>query len=292
MESIIARIAELTAASDAALDAESLATRFIGPALEQRVANYQVRAEIADAAALPALNLAPVTLTLPQQTSAWPRSVMAVLQNPDDPASPTLALVLRQESPRDNYMVEYVVQLEATATFPDVAPASIGAPVIAPDSKLLLLPPDEVALAYGDILLQGEASAFYDLFEAEGDTFRTQVGVEFKRAEQAKLPATASMEFTTAVGSGRSVALATNDSGSVVAVSLNEIVTVKPTDTDALVSTQPGPSQALSGVTSTAKGIVSTYGEQLFFYLPAAGSTDKIVLLGMSQGLISAAELP
>jgi hypothetical protein len=292
MEAIIARIAELTATADASLDAEMLATRFIGPALEQRAVNYQVRGKIADAAGFPALNLAPVRLTLPQQTSAWPRTVMTVLQDPANLASPTLALVLRQESPRENYMVEYAVQLEAAPTFPDVAPASIGAPVIAPDSKLLLLPPDEVALAYGDILLQGEDSPFFDLFEAEGDTFRTQVGVEFKRAEQAKLPSTASMDFTIAAGSGRSVALATNDSGSLVVVSLNEIVTVKPVDADALVSTQPGPSQALSGVTSTAKGVVSTYGEQLFFYLPAAGSTDKIILLGMSQGLISAAELP
>jgi hypothetical protein len=73
-------------------------------------------------------------------------------------------------------------------------------------------------------------------------------------------------------------------------VSLNETETVKPVASGATVSPE-GASKALSGVSATAKGIRSTYGEQLLFHVPAAGSTDKIVLLGFSQGLIASAEL-
>ncbi len=291
LERIVARISALTADADAKLDGDALAARFTGPALEQRLANYKIRAAVADYPALPALPATPLTLTLPQQSSTWPRVVMTVIQNADDAAVAPTAIVLRQESPRTEYLVEYAMQLEAAAKVPDVAPATIGAPIIAPDSKLLLLPPGGVAAAYADILLQGEASPSFALFEATGDTFRTQVGLDKKNEKRAALPTTASIDFAAAVGTGTPVALATNDSGSIVAVSLTETETVKPVDAGATVSPE-GASKALSGVSATAKGIQSTYGDQLLFHVPAAGSSEKIVLLGFAQGLISSTELP
>lgn len=290
LERIVRKIAVLTRDADKDRDADALKTRFTGPALEQRLANYKIRGKIKDFAALPPLPASPLTLTLPQQSSSWPRVVMTVLQNKDDPTVAPTAIVLRQDSPRANYVVEYAVQLEAAAGGLDVAPATIGAPSVAPDSKLLLMPPDEIAAAYGDVLVKGDKSEFSGLFQAKGDTFRTQVGLEEKNKKRAALPKTASIAFGTAVGAGTTIALATNDSGSIVAVSIKETETVKPVDDEATVSPE-GASKALSGVTATTKGIRSTYGEQLLFYVPAAGSTEKIVLLGFAQGLISSAEL-
>ncbi|HSP51910.1 MAG TPA: hypothetical protein VLO00_03355 [Cryobacterium sp.] len=290
LERIVADIAALTADADANLNAETLATRFTGPALEKRLANYKIRGADAAIAPLPALPTAPLRLTLPQQSSTWPRVVMTVLQDEADTAAAPTALVLRQETPRADYLVEYMIQLEAAATVPKVAPATIGAPIIAPDSTFLLLSPDQLAAAYAEVLQQGEASPSFGLFEAEGDSFRTQV-TDLKNSRKAALPSTASIEFGAAAGTGRTVALATNDSGSIVAVSLTETETVKPVDAGATVSPE-GASKALSGITATAKGITSTYGDQLLFHVPAAGSNEKIVLLGLSQGLISSTELP
>lgn len=291
LERIVRRIAVLTTDADAKLNGDALAARFTGPALEQRLANYKIRAAIADYPALPALPASPLTLTLPQQSSTWPRVVMTVIQSADDAAVAPTAIVLRQETPRSAYLIEYAVQLEAAAKVPDVAPATIGAPIIAPDSKLLLLPPGEVAAAYADILLQGDKSPSYGLFQVKGDTFRTQVGLDKKNEKRAALPTTASIDFAAAVGAGSPVALATNDSGSIVAVSITETETVKPVDAGATVSPE-GASKALSGVSATAKGIQSTYADQLLFHVPAAGSSEKIVLLGFAQGLISSTELP
>lgn len=87
------------------------------------------------------------------------------------------------------------------------------------------------------------------------------------------------------------VSLATNDSGSIVAVSVNEITVVKAVNGKATITLE-GPSKALSGIESTAKGVQSTYSVQILFHVPPANSTDKIVLLGFSQGLISSVELP
>jgi hypothetical protein len=291
LERIMRKIAVLAKDADATLNADTIATRFTGPALAGRLANYKIRAAIGDYPAPPAMPASPLKLTLPQQTSSWPRVVLSIVQNPDDATVAPTAVVMRQETARSNYRVGYAMQLEAAAKVPDVAPATIGAPIIPPDSNFLLMSPDEVAAAYADVLMQGEASPSYGLFESEGDTFRTQVGVEKKNEKKAALPTTASIEFGAAAGSGRTVALATNDSGAIVTVNLTETETVKPVDAGATVSPE-GASKALSGVSATAKGIQSSYGDQLLFHVPAAGSKDKIVLLGFAQGLISSAELP
>jgi hypothetical protein len=291
LERIMRKIAVLAKDADATLNADTVATRFTGPALAGRLANYKIRAAIGDYPAPPAMPASPLKLTLPQQTSSWPRVVLSIVQNPDDATVAPTAVVMRQETPRSNYRVGYAMQLEAAAKVPDVAPATIGAPIIPPDSNFLLMAPDKVAAAYADVLMQGEASASYGLFESEGDTFRTQVGVEKKNEKKAALPTTASIEFGAAPGTGRTVALATNDSGAIVTVNLTETETVKPVDAGATVSPE-GASKALSGVSATAKGIQSSYGDQLLFHVPAAGSKDKIVLLGFGQGLISSAELP
>ena len=291
LEIIMGEISLLTADADATLNADTLATRFTGPALEQRLANYKIRAVDSTVAPLLALPAAPLTFTLPQQTNSWPRVVMTVIQNETDAEIPPTAIILQQESPRANYLIEYAFQLEPAARVPEVAPALIGAPAIAPDNKLLLLPPNELAAAYADVLLQGAASPSVDLFEDEVDAFRAQF--DASRADrQATLPTTASIEFGTAAGDGSTVALATNDSGSIVAVSVNETETVKPINDGATVSPSGASSKALSGISSSSKGILNTYSDQLLFYVPTAGSNDKIILLGFAQGLTQSAELP
>ncbi len=289
LEQIVKRISAVAAEADSSLNADAIATRFTGPAREQRLANYTIRAKVADFPAPAAIPSSEFELILPQQSAGWPRTVMAVVKEKADPAVAPLALVLSQQSARANYLIEYAVQLESGAPVPQVAPAAIGAPIIKPDIKLLMLPPDEIAAAYSDILLKGEASSFYPLFEATGDSFRAQIAQD-KLAKQSGLPSTASIAFGAAPGSGPAIALGTIDSGGIVAVNVNETETVKPVDAGATVS-PTGASAALSGVTATAKGIKSTYGDQLLFHVPAAGSNEKIVLLGFAQGLISSAEL-
>ncbi|TFC23700.1 hypothetical protein [Cryobacterium glucosi] len=293
LERIMTKISAVAADGDKNLSADILATRFTGPAFDQRLANYKVRAIAPDFPALAALPAGPLTLSLPQQSATWPRVVMTVVQNKDTPDVAPTVVVLRQESARASYLVEYAVQLEPSAKIPDLAPATIGAPIIAPDSKLMLLPPDQVAAAYADILSNGEASPSLALFDATGDSFRTQIDAN-KADKKAKLPTTASIEFGAKASTGPTIALATNDSGSIVAVSIEETETVKPVDAAATVSPGEGAvaSKALSGLTATAKGFKNTYADQLLFHVPAAGSSDKIVLLGFAQGLISSTELP
>ncbi len=297
LERIVKRIAATAAAADAKGDAKLAATRFAGPALELREASYKIRAKRPSEPAQPAIPESPIVLSLPQATDTWPRTVMAVIETPKDAkgdAQAPLALTMVQETPRDNYVVQYAVSLEPKAKVPNLAPASIGAAVVPPDSKLLKVRPDELAAAYGDVLMNGDKSKFASEFDLAGDTLQSQVGAAWKKKEQASLQQqygnTSTLTFSSRSGSGPVIAMATIDSGAVVWVNPEEVYLHKVKEAGAQVI--PGPTvAALSGVASSNTGIESVYSYQLAFYVPPAGSDAKVTPLGFAQGLVSATQI-
>lgn len=293
MERIMRRVAVFTTEVDEARDTERLSERFTGPALEAREANYAIRGSLADHPPLAAIPASPLTLTLPQQASGWPRTVLTIAQNSDDETVAPTALVLRQETPRDNYKVLYATALVPEADVPEVAPASIGAPPINPEFKGLVMPTGQVAAAYADVLAKEGESEYAELFDPEGDVIRQQLGVEGQASRDAELPETADISFTTAVGDSPTVALATNDSGALVTVSLTQTENVTPNDGGTIGFQDGSPGGALSGFSEkSAKGVQRQIGIQLMFYVPAIGSDEQIRLLGWSESLIGASEVP
>ena len=287
---IIADVAAVAAKADKANNAKLLASRFAGPALERRTAAYKIHK--ADNKQDPVLDIpsGPVRVTLPSQSDAWPRTVFAVVQGDDQQKVPTVAFMLIQDDARSQYKVHYVVTLEPGSVLPDVASADVGTVRVPEDTKFLAMQPDAVAKAYGDILMKGKKSKSFDLFDSEGDTLRTAVGVEVKKSRQKKLPDTAKLSFATATGLGQTIVMTTNDSGAIVAVQLNESETVKPVQSGAAVNA-PKDIKALLGKSLSTKGIKATYADQLLFYVPSLAAGGKIKLLGYSQGLIDASEL-
>lgn len=287
---IVDRVSTLVAEADAAGNGTLLAERMTGAALELRLANYAIRVADPSIAALPAIPSGPVEVVLPQQTDAWPRTVLTIIQDPEDATIAPVALFLEQANARENYKVSYAITLEPSAVLPDMAPADVGTSRLEPDAAVLRLTPDEVALAYADILEKDVDSASYLDFEAEGDTLRQSVGLAKKQEIAASLPTTAAVTFGHALGDAEPIVLATNDAGALIAVNLNESTAVVPTEAGAAVNPS-GSVKALSGVAVSTKGVIAIYGDQLLFYVPPAGEDAKIVLLGYSQGLIKASEI-
>ena len=293
MERIMRRVAVFTTEVDESRDAERLTERFTGPALEARQANYKIRGVNADHPKLPAIPAAPLTLTLPQQASGWPRTVLTIAQNSDDETVAPTALVLQQETPRDNYKILYATALVPDADVPEVAPASIGAPPINPEFKGLVMPTGQVATAYADVLLKGSESEFAEFFDTANDPILAQLGPEGQQAIAADLPETADIAFSNAVGDSPTVALATNDSGALVTVSLTQTEKVTPNDGGTIGFEAGAPGAALSGFDEkSAKGVQREIGIQLMLYVPAIGSDEQIRLLGWSESLIGASEVP
>lgn len=297
LERILKRVSVVAASADGKADAAQAKTRFTGPALQLREANYAIRAKKSDEQALPAIPASPIELSLPQATDSWPRTVMAVVKMPADSAGKAqapLALAMVQDSPRDNYMVEYAITLEPNVKVPNLAPASIGAAAVRPDSKLLKISPDQVAAAYGDILMNGDASKWASTFDLTDDKLVSQVGKAWKQQEQSRLQqqfgSTSSLTFSSRLGEGPVLSMATNDSGAIVWVNPEEVQLHKVQEAGAQVIAGAA-TAALSGVAQSNTGIESVYGYQLAFYVPPAGSDEKVRLLGFAQGLVSAKEV-
>ncbi len=297
IETIVRDAASVAEAADAALDAEALKARFAGPAHTLRAGNYATRAKDSAFAPLPPIPTGPVEVTLPQQSGdTWPRSVFAIVSPPIDESTdpPTenapVALIMVQETPRDQYKVHYAVALESDAELPQLAPEGVGVPPLAPDTKFLSLPPAQLVTAYTDVLNLGAESASWELFDIERDDFIPEVGVEARAVRKAAIPATAAIEFSLAAGEAQTIALASNEAGALVTAYLTETETVTPVEEGATINPE-GATKTLSGIAGSTKGFTATYGDQLLFYIPPVGSTDKIVLLGFSQGLISAQEI-
>ncbi|TCL80647.1 MULTISPECIES: hypothetical protein [unclassified Curtobacterium] len=287
---VVERIATVAKQSDGARDRDLAKTRFTGAALDLRLANYSIRGKDSDAKAPPAISAGQVCVALPQQTDTWPRTVFVIVAEDCDAKSAPQALTLVQDTARDPYKVAYDVSLEADAKIPSLAPTSIGAALLAPQSKLLAIAPDQVATAYGDILSKDSKSEYADLFATEGDGLRTTIGKAYKDKKAKSLPDTAKIEYSSEAPEDSAVAIATDDAGALVSADLNEIEKVTPTASGAEVNTE-GAVKALSGVDTSKKGISATYGVQLLFYVPPVASDDKVVLLGFTQGLTAASEV-
>ena len=291
IERIVARAVDVAAQADEAMDAELLATRFAGPALTLRQVDYQIRAADSSLASqVPVIPQGAVKLMLPQQTAEWPRTMLAIVQDETDATVPPAALLLVQTEPRENYKVHYAVNLEPAITFPEVAPASLGAARLGGDSGVLKMAPNLLAMAYADIMAKDIESQVYLDFESEGDTLRASVGLQKRQERAAELPTTAQMTFSEQTGAEAPIALSTIDTGAIVAVELLDITSVTPVEEGAAVNTI-GATKALSGVAMTTTGVTATHQIQLLLYVPPADSDGKIIMLGWSSGLVDAREL-
>ncbi|PWB97037.1 hypothetical protein [Homoserinimonas hongtaonis] len=287
---IMDEVATVATEADAATSEDLLATRFEGPAYEVRAANYIMR-RADPAQPLPqAIVGAPIALSLPQQTDAWPRVVLVVVQDADDETVVPTAVMLEQATPRENYKAQYAVKLQATE-FPDVAASTVGAVRYSPDNKFLKLAPEEVFAAYSDILLVGAASTYAEQFDLETDTFIGLAGPDARAARAASVSGPATLSTALTAGSGSRIALATDNTGAIITLSFNDTETITPTEANATIALL-GSVKLLTGLSETKKGVNVTYGYQLLFYVPPAGSDEKIRLLGATEGVISAGELP
>ena len=291
-ERILSHIAGTVAKADDANDAALAATRLDGAALAERRTNYTLRGKIAKEAALPAIPAGGLKVVLPQAYEGWPRTVMLIAEQKSADTVTSNVMMIAQKDPWSPYKLSYVGQLEAER-LPEVAPAYVGATAVQPDSSFLVMPPGGIAAAYADVIDKGDKSAHAAEFDTANDVFLA--GVAAKRNEQlAEFNKTASktgrLTFAAAAGSQAPLALATLESGAIVAVTVNETETAKPTNREAVVKLENNPRvKALTGVKESQTGFITTYSDQLFFYVPGQGSSDtRIRLLGFGSNILGA----
>ena len=285
-ERILARIAAQVKDADEAADAKAAELRLTGPALTERKTNYKLRAELDDQAPLPAIPTGDMTAFLPQAKDGWPRMFLAVVEDADGAAT---VMTATQEDPWADYKIAYISSLRADASM-NLAADYVGAVAVEPNSPFLVMPPEDLAAAYADILDKGDKSEFAGAFDETTDTFRPLVAEN--RASLLKNfnetgEETGRVSFRATPGGTEPLSLVTLDSGAIVAVTVTENETIVPTDDDAVIKLGKNVVvKALTGVSQSSTGFRTRYTDQLYFFVPAQGSNEKIQLLASRSNIL------
>ncbi|MFS0912568.1 glycosyl transferase [Microbacterium sp. 179-I 3D2 NHS] len=278
--------------ADAALDIELAKTRLDGPALAARTTEYALRTQLPDTPLPSAIPTDEVEVVLPEATDKWPRTVLMLSKASDDETVPPVILTMTQQDPWSNYKVTDIAEMSADAVFPDVAAAWLGTSLVPQDSAFLTIGPGELAAAFADVVDSGDKSASYGLFDDLSLALAKSI-VDSRQSVVQTLAdngaaATSQATFDMAPTTAPPVSMTTLDSGAIVAVSLTDTETVTPTSADAVIRFgDNAQAKALTGASESAKGVTTTYEFQLFFSVPAQGSTEQIRLLAVRQDLLS-----
>ncbi len=283
---ILADVAGVAKDADTSLNKDALADRFAGPALQVRLTNYQLRKLNHRIAAMPTVVAKPIKFSLPAASNIWPRTIMAVTDEKGDTTLPQM-IVMQQDTPRTNYKVWYTIRLMPGAKIPAVPPTATGAIMVDPGSLFLKVSPNKLPAIFGEVLNLGQSSVASQMFNLNNQFYK-QVS-EAQIAQQVKLKK-ATIKFKHLLADPNVISLSTSNGGALVAVYQSDVSIIKPTKAGSAVSVGAD-EKLLLGANGSTRGIKSTYGDMLLFYVPAIDDPLKIVLIGASQGLISVVSL-
>ena len=287
VEKILVDVEKVAAGADLVSDKKALVSRFTGPALEQRTANFVLRTRSASVAQLPKIVANPISFSLPAATDAWPRTLMVVTDEKGDEALPQM-LVFEQANPRAKYMLWYCIRLMPGSKIPEVPSSETGAIPVDTKSLFLKLAPEDVVAAYGDVLNRGASSLSFGLFDTANDEFYKQVS-ESQKSQVANLK-TGTIKFTHSLGEKNVISLSTSKAGALVAIYMTDTYVIKPKKRGSAVAVS-GQEKVLLGADGSTKGVRSIYGDMMLFYVPALSDPAGIRLLGVTQGLVSVRSL-
>ncbi|MGO2746320.1 glycosyl transferase [Microbacterium sp.] len=289
LQSISATLEE----ADAAGDIDLAGTRLEGTALSARATDYTLRAALPDRPLPATIPTEAIEVLLPQATDAWPRTVLVLSKSKSDDTVPPVILTMTQADPWADYKVSNIAEMQASTEVPQLAPAWLGTSLITENAAAFLtLAPDELAGAFADLVDNGDASEYRADFDPATIALAESITTSRDAVTQALVDngaaETSTAAFDIEPSTDPPVAMATLDSGAIVAVSLVDSETITPTSTDAVIRFgDNAEAKTLTGAEEASKGVVTTYGLQLFFSVPSQGSTQQIRLLAVHQDILN-----
>ena len=298
---ILAEVNESIAEADGERDPELLTSRVTGPALTVRTSQLNV-AEIRDDDSL--VTLLPDTFQqiIVPTTATWPRTMFAITDVGDEFSPPRL-LALTQDDPRDDYQLWAWVQLRPGVLMPAFAHVTIGSEELAENDTSLRFTPAEAVEQYADLLTNGDDSEYVDNFEpAIDDPFRTflytWVTAQQEALDADRVEGTFSLEVVPMPGEPvKAIRAANLDSpaepgGAMVMAALVSSEQLEAME-GAVLTPQTQTAQALLEGATFTNVLTATYTDMIALYIPPAGSTEPIKLLGYSHVQTGASvELP
>lgn len=318
IDTILRRVIDVANEGDASLDAGVLESRFEGPALTERAANYEIRDVASATPALPYLTTDRVRYDLVQSTEKWPRTLFLTVQSSNEiidedqvveetpepetensaetddevvdlpeaqeEQSPTVVLLLTQRSPHENYKVTNTVSLRGGIEMPVAAALDEGTAVLANDIKTLKLTPRETAETFAEIMQQGADNVeAAEMFNLEEEPLLDKFGINW--------PSQNCIDgLTCAQSVQRSddsvTTLSTGQGGALVMATLRELhdMTIENERDQVKLSDV----EKALGLDGSYNKVTREWQHNVLFFIPNADSPDPIQVLGSSTQVVDA----
>ncbi|MEJ6490100.1 glycosyltransferase [Leucobacter sp. USCH14] len=324
---IVEQISAAANQGDDDLDAAALSERFVGDALAQRTANYTIRAAVPEYAVVPPrITDEELDYALVQSTESWPRTAFITVasssgktdadaaadgtadgsedsgaaeadaaegeETTEEQTSPSLALILTQQSPQENFEVSRVIALRGGISMPQAAPAEDGTALLSNDIETLVLPPAQVGDAYASLLENGAEAPEADLFDLQSDTLLENYGkARAASAQQQSDEKGQTMKYSASARQGEApaVALSTGAGGALVATTVIDEQIVDAAGGRFKPQAQ-GAITALSGLEGEQERLVQQVAHQMLFFVPSKSDGAKIELLGVTSELVGVSD--
>jgi|694.fasta_scaffold01127_20 hypothetical protein len=291
LQRIVTNVATTVKDADGTRDDKILVTRVAGSALELRRVQYLLQSKSSKIPKLPEIIANPITVALPMElpdpSLGWqPRTLMVVTKAESTTSAPQM-LVLQQATPRDNYKLWYQIDLLPAAKFPNVAAQATGALPVAKDTEYLVTPLKSIPFKYGDTLNKGGESKYASEFDLASDEFYAALSESQIQQKDDVEKVSATIKFQHSLGNQNILGMLTVESGGLVALTMNDTSTIRPKISGAAVSVTQLDQKTLLDAPGSATGLRIVYSNMLLFYVPVAGSEEKIRLVGASQGLLA-----
>ena len=296
LQRIMGDLATTVKLADQSRNDKKLATRVSGPALKIRSVQYRLQIKSKKIPALPDLVAKPVTVALPMQLPepnvGWvPRTVMVVTRSDSTKKAPQM-MVLQQKYPRENYKLWYLIDLLPTSNFPKVAAQSTGALSVDETNAYLATPLKNLPYKYGQVLNKELESQYAPEFDLTSDKFYASLSESQSQQKTDLTKVNASISFTHSLGSKNILGMLTlgageGGAGGLVAIEMLDTSIIKPKVRGVAVSVTQPDHKILLGAPGSSTGLRIIYSNMLLFYVPLAGSEEKIRLVGASQGILS-----
>lgn len=217
-----------------------------------------------------------ISQTIIPTDTGWPRTVFAITTTTEDQQSKRL-LVLRQDSPRQNYKLWGVTRLFQGAQLPKFAIASIGSQMGDENDAGLVATPKEAVTQYVDVLQNGTNSQYASLIA--DDYFRQAMASQTQTVQEGMERNKGTLQQTFSAVDGSIVCMRAADGGELVVAQINNEMVRQAGEGRQSLPASDSETALFGGATATSTMKV-TYVSMVALYIPPEGSDQQITAVG------------
>ncbi|AJT42955.1 hypothetical protein UM93_07080 [Psychromicrobium lacuslunae] len=277
---VLSMVVKTVASGDAGKNAKLLSPRVDGPALQERTANYKIRAAAPDYPAREPVADTALKSKIVSTDRQWPRTAIAVTQGSSNLVPQVLTLV--QKTPRDNYKLTQTArllpgQLLEVPSQPQAAP-------LANDAKDgTSISPIAAMNSFAELLgnPDGKAKSNFasSIFVNDGKDLQNKLVSDSKDA---------TFSFKHVVLPETVTAFRTSNGGTLVMGSLDFTIAATAKTANATLTLTDSGTKALAGGDTTQKGYTLNFTERAVLYIPAGSDSKPVTVVAAERGLIAA----